>query len=182
MSSLAADLAAILAGVSRPGDFFVSGTADLRAPSLQVEGVGPVALPLAPPADWRRESTLTCRCAHCQELAGFLDDLARKGWVFKAAEALRSHVEQTIRKAGSDLDAATDQRSRPYSLVLRLRRIVPSGRNTSSWFCVPIQSLFDQNHPSCLDLSQAVLEGSGRQSSRGWPDGKPSGFVKCLAF
>ncbi len=45
-----------------------------------------------------------------------------------------------------------------------------------------IESLFDQNHPSCLDLSQAVLEGSGRQSSRGWPDGKPSGFVKCLAF
>ncbi len=48
MSSLAADLAAILAGVRRPGDFFVSGTAKLRAPSLQVEGVGPVALPLLP--------------------------------------------------------------------------------------------------------------------------------------
>jgi hypothetical protein len=47
------------------------------------------ALPLAPPADWRRESTLACRCAHCQELAGFLDDPARKGWVFKAAEGLR---------------------------------------------------------------------------------------------
>jgi len=48
MSSLAADLTAILAGVRRPGDFFVSGTAELRAPSLQVEGVGPVALPLLP--------------------------------------------------------------------------------------------------------------------------------------
>ncbi len=45
-----------------------------------------------------------------------------------------------------------------------------------------IQSLFDQNHPSCLDLSPAVVAGSGRQSARGWPDGKPSGFVKCLAF
>ncbi len=76
-----------------------------------------VALPLAPPADWRRDSTLPCRCAHCQDLAGFLDDPARKSWVFKAAEALRGHVADTIRKAGSDVDTATDQRGRPYPLV-----------------------------------------------------------------
>ena len=75
------------------------------------------ALPLAPPADWRRESTLACRCAHCQDLAGFLDDPARKSWVFKAAEALRGHIADTIRKAGSDVDTATDQRGRPYTLV-----------------------------------------------------------------
>src|SRR4051794_1095660 len=40
------DLAALLATVRRPGDFFASGSAELLAPLLEVEGVGVVALPL----------------------------------------------------------------------------------------------------------------------------------------
>jgi predicted 2-oxoglutarate/Fe(II)-dependent dioxygenase YbiX len=48
MSSIAADLAALLSTVRRPGDFFASGTTELFAPRLEVEGVGPVALPLLP--------------------------------------------------------------------------------------------------------------------------------------
>jgi hypothetical protein len=35
----------------------------------------------------------------------------------KAAEGARGHVEETIRKARCDLDAVTDRRGRPYSLV-----------------------------------------------------------------
>ena len=45
MTTLPADLAALLARVRRPGDFFAADTAELLAPLLQVEGVGPVALP-----------------------------------------------------------------------------------------------------------------------------------------
>ena len=48
MSSIPADLAALLCTVIRPGDFFVSGTIEMLAPRLEVEGVGPVALPLLP--------------------------------------------------------------------------------------------------------------------------------------
>ena len=48
MSSLAAELASLLGTVRRPGDFFAAGTAELLAPSLAIEGVGPVALPLLP--------------------------------------------------------------------------------------------------------------------------------------
>lgn len=48
MSSIAADLAALLSTVRRPGDFFSSGTVELLAPRLEVDGVGPVALPLLP--------------------------------------------------------------------------------------------------------------------------------------
>ena len=48
MTSLAADLAALLGTVRRPGDFVVSGTVDLLAPWIEVDGVGPVALPLLP--------------------------------------------------------------------------------------------------------------------------------------
>jgi hypothetical protein len=76
-----------------------------------------IAEPLSPPADWQRTSTLPCRCQHCAELARFLADPERQTWVLKAAEAARSHVEESIRRAGSDLDTTTDRRGRPYSLV-----------------------------------------------------------------
>jgi len=46
MSSLTSELAAVLTTVRRPGDFFASGTIELLAPQLEVEGVGPIALPL----------------------------------------------------------------------------------------------------------------------------------------
>lgn len=76
-----------------------------------------IAEPLAPPTDWSRPAALTCRCPRCSELARFLADPGRKTWVFKAAEADRRHVEDTIKRAGCDVDTATDRRGRPYSLV-----------------------------------------------------------------
>jgi predicted 2-oxoglutarate/Fe(II)-dependent dioxygenase YbiX len=76
-----------------------------------------VAEPLAPPADWRRASKLPCHCARCQQLARFLDNPETRTWVFKAAEADRSHVLETIRKAGCDVDTRTDRQGRPYGLV-----------------------------------------------------------------
>ena len=48
MSSLTETVAEILRTVDRPGDFFVAGTIDLPAPRLEVEGVGPLALPVLP--------------------------------------------------------------------------------------------------------------------------------------
>ena len=48
MPSIANDLAEALSTVRRPGDFFASGTIELMAPLLEVDGVGPVALPLLP--------------------------------------------------------------------------------------------------------------------------------------
>ncbi|MDO9713650.1 hypothetical protein [Paracraurococcus lichenis] len=75
------------------------------------------AEPLAPPADWRRTATLPCRCRNCTELARFLANPERQAWTLKAAEAERSHVEDSIRRAQADLDLATDRRGRPYSLI-----------------------------------------------------------------
>jgi predicted 2-oxoglutarate/Fe(II)-dependent dioxygenase YbiX len=48
MPSLTADLAELLSGVERPGDFSMSGTCEFLAPGLDVQGVGPIALPLLP--------------------------------------------------------------------------------------------------------------------------------------
>ena len=45
---IAADLAAALGKVRRPGDFFAAGTAELLPPLLEVDGIGPIALPLLP--------------------------------------------------------------------------------------------------------------------------------------
>ena len=48
MLFLATELASLLSTVRRPGDFFAAGAIELLAPSLEIEGVGPVALPLLP--------------------------------------------------------------------------------------------------------------------------------------
>ncbi|WP_114949148.1 2OG-Fe(II) oxygenase [Microvirga calopogonii] len=76
-----------------------------------------IAEPLAPPHDWSRASVLSCQCQHCAELSRFLADPERKTWAFKAVEADRSHVEQTIQRAHCDVDVTTDRRGRPYTLV-----------------------------------------------------------------
>ena len=76
-----------------------------------------IAEPLSPPTDSQRVSTLPCHCHHCADLARFLADPERQTWALKAAEGVRSHVEDSIRRAGSDLDTTTDRRGRPFSLV-----------------------------------------------------------------
>jgi len=76
-----------------------------------------IAEPLAPPADFVRPSAIACRCGHCTELSAFLADPVRKLWVFRAAEANRRHVEDSIRRSDCDVVTETDRVGRPYALV-----------------------------------------------------------------
>jgi predicted 2-oxoglutarate/Fe(II)-dependent dioxygenase YbiX len=76
-----------------------------------------IAEPLARPADWRRARSLSCGCARCTALARFLDDPESRTWHFKAAEADRAHLQDTIRQAHCDVDVTTDKRGRPYTLI-----------------------------------------------------------------
>ena len=46
MPSFATELAQLLKSVQRPGDFYSVGTCEIFAPGLEVEGIGPVSLPL----------------------------------------------------------------------------------------------------------------------------------------
>jgi hypothetical protein len=48
MATVATTFADVLSAVTRPADFFATGTEQILAPGLVVEGVGPVALPLLP--------------------------------------------------------------------------------------------------------------------------------------
>jgi len=75
-----------------------------------------IAVPLEPPADWRRPSAIACTCAHCTELSRFLDDPAQPVWSFKASEAARRHVEGSIQGSRCDLDCVTERWGRPYTL------------------------------------------------------------------
>ena len=76
-----------------------------------------IAEPLAPPADWRCASALSCGCQYCKQLGAFLADPAQKVWNFRAGEQHRSHIAATIRSDHVDVDTATDRRGRPYGLV-----------------------------------------------------------------
>jgi hypothetical protein len=76
-----------------------------------------IAEPLKPPGDWRRPSAIACTCTYCRELSRFLDNPAQPAWRLKAAEAQRCHVEGSIRHNRCDLDAITERRGRPYTLV-----------------------------------------------------------------
>ena len=76
-----------------------------------------IAKPLAPPADWRRASKVSCTCEHCRQLTAYLDDPAQQVWILRAVEHVRGHVEGTIRSSHVDLDTRTDRHGRPYSLI-----------------------------------------------------------------
>lgn len=76
-----------------------------------------IAEELSLPADFARPSALPCTCRDCAELSAFLADPVRKTWVFRATEARRRHVEDSIRRADCDVDTETDRSGRPYALV-----------------------------------------------------------------
>lgn len=76
-----------------------------------------IAAPLEPPADWTRDSTVSCRCAHCAELSRFLADPKRRVWDFRSLQQNRDHVEHSIKRDHCDVDCVTDKHGRPYGLI-----------------------------------------------------------------
>ncbi len=75
------------------------------------------SMDLAPPADWRREARLSCHCEHCLALSRFLQSADQEAWRFKAREAERRHVEDSIRRGRCDVDCSTERKGSPHVLV-----------------------------------------------------------------
>jgi hypothetical protein len=75
------------------------------------------SMDLAPPADWRREARMSCRCEHCLALSRFLQSADQDVWRFKAREADRRHVEDSIRQGRHDVDCGTERKGSPHVLV-----------------------------------------------------------------
>ena len=76
-----------------------------------------IAEPLEAPQDWTRPSGIGCKCLHCAELSTFLADPGRESWALRAAQQIRTHVEDAIRRASADLDTETLRKGSPHSLV-----------------------------------------------------------------
>jgi hypothetical protein len=74
------------------------------------------AAPL-PPADFRRDATVECKCRDCAELNRFLKDPREEQHAFQMAQGRRGHLEQQITSNKCDLVFTTDRRPRPQVLV-----------------------------------------------------------------
>ncbi len=70
-----------------------------------------------PPADFRRDAAISCKCADCAELKRFLHDPQEPVHHFRAAEPRRRHLEDVIREHPCDLDLKTERRGSPHTLV-----------------------------------------------------------------
>jgi len=78
-----------------------------------------IAKPLEAPRDWARPTQLGCKCQHCTELSRFLADPGLEGWTLRAAQQVRAHVEDEIRRARADVECETLRRGSPHSLICK---------------------------------------------------------------
>jgi len=86
------------------------------------------SLDLAPPADWRREARMSCHGEHCLALSRFLQSADQEVRRFKAREADRRHVEDSIRQGRHDVDCSTERKgSRTCWCAPRTRRAASGG-------------------------------------------------------
>lgn len=71
--------------------------------------------------DWSLPAPPGCDCTHCRALKKFAKSGRERTLEVRAAQEQRQHVEQRVRVAELPLDLRTDQRGRPYTLVLSKR-------------------------------------------------------------
>ena len=76
-----------------------------------------VANPPQPPADWRRSSTISCKCADCTELSRFLRDPNTQILRFPLAKQRRQHLHNIIDGNKLDTTHVTEHLGSPHTLV-----------------------------------------------------------------
>jgi predicted 2-oxoglutarate/Fe(II)-dependent dioxygenase YbiX len=76
-----------------------------------------IAESLEAPLDWTRPSGIGCKCQYCADLSKFLADPDRESWTLRAAQQIRTHVEEALRRASADLDTETLRKGSPHSLI-----------------------------------------------------------------
>ncbi len=70
-----------------------------------------------PFTDFRRAAKLSCNCADCRELSGFLADPDKSVNRFKVSKARRQHLHRIIDGNGCDLTHVTIRNTNPQTLV-----------------------------------------------------------------
>src|SRR3954466_6291703 len=123
MSSLVPELAAVLGTVQRPGDFFASGTAELLAPMMEVDGVGPIALPLLP-AQAEQLIAVAERAPYGRGEETLVDPAVRRTWQIDAG---RVHIggrhwprtlERIVSRAAEGLGVDGPVEAEVYKLLI----------------------------------------------------------------
>jgi 2OG-Fe(II) oxygenase superfamily len=100
-----------------------------------------------PPADYRREAILTCKCTECKEMKRFLEDPTEAVHRFRMREERRQHLEHSAQ--GSDLDFRTERTGSPHTLVCT--------KNTASYRRRLAKYHQDKEHLSLLRSIQDEL-------------------------
>lgn len=123
MSSLTSGLAAILSRVERPGDFYTTGTGEIFTPRLEVDGVGPVALPLL---QVQAEALIAAaeRAPYGRGEETVLDEKARRTWQIEAARVhiggrhWEQSLEAMVAKVAEGLGVAGPVQAEFYKLLV----------------------------------------------------------------
>ena len=121
--SITHDLAGILGDVDRPGDFFTSGRAEFLAPRLEVEGVGPIALPLLP-SQAKQLIKAATRAPYGRGTDTVVDTRVRRTWQIEASRVLLTgkHWNQTltaiVARAAEGLGVAEPVTAELYKLLV----------------------------------------------------------------
>jgi hypothetical protein len=112
-------LSEILSDVDRPGDFFASGRAEFLAPRLEVEGLGPIALPLLP-----AQAKRLIRAATRAPYGRGGDTIVRRTWQIEASRVSISgkHWAKTldgiVARAAEGLGASEPVTAELYKLLV----------------------------------------------------------------
>jgi len=123
MSDLPIDLAAVLQQVSRPGDFYAAGTIDIHTPRLEVDGVGPIALPLLP-VQAAQLLEVAEQAPYGRGTETLVDTDVRRTWQI---DADRLHIagrhweedlDRILRRVTDGLGVAGQVRAEPYKLLV----------------------------------------------------------------
>jgi hypothetical protein len=123
MSTITAALAEVLDAVQRPGDFYATGTAEVFAPGLVVEGVGPIALPLLP----QQAAQLVAAAERAPYGRGeetLVDTEVRRVWQIDAARvAIRGRgwarsLEEIVARAAEGLGVSEPVEAEFYKLLV----------------------------------------------------------------
>jgi hypothetical protein len=102
------------------------------------------ATPIEPPADWKRDADLDCKCADCKELARFLRDPVEQVHRFPRRKELRQHLHRQIDTHRLDVTHVTERKGSPQTLVCTKNQATYERRLAQ--FNVDTQLLKDLEH------------------------------------
>ena len=123
MTNLPVQLAEILDSIERPGNFYASGVAEIHTPSLTVEGIGPVALPLLP-IQAEQLVTVAERAPYGKGEETLVDTDVRRTWQIGAdkirigGKYWQKNLQEIVAQAASKLGVTGTVTAELYKLLV----------------------------------------------------------------